>query len=86
MISLFDAIDEYVEPSESKFAEFRPITEGYNLSHDALLRVLGIEQPSNTEIPIIESLEEIYEGWHDEGFSTEKTWDEIRLMIRRITT
>ncbi len=85
IISLFGAIDEYMEPAESKFAEFRPVTEGYNLSHDALLRVLNIEASSDTEIPIIESLEEIYEGWHDEGFSAEKTWDEIRLLVRRIT-
>jgi hypothetical protein len=85
IISLFNAIDEYMEPAESKFAEFRPVTEGYNLSHDALLRVLNIEATSDTEIPIIESLEDIYEGWHDEGFSAEKTWDEIRLLIRRIT-
>ena len=85
IISLFNAIDEYIEPAESKFAEFRPVTEGYNLSHDALLRVLNIEPSRDTEIPIIESLEEIYEGWHDEDFSAEKTWDEIRLLVRRIT-
>lgn len=85
IISLFSAIDEYMEPSESKFAEFRPVTEGYNLSHDTLLRVLNIEPTMDTEIPIIAGLEDIYEGWHDEGFSTEKTWDEVRLLIRRMT-
>ena len=86
IISLFNAIDEYIEPAELKFDEFRPVTEGYNLSHDVLLRVLDVEPSSDTEIPIIEHLEEIYEGWHDEDFSAEKTWDEIRLLIRRITT
>ena len=85
IISLFDAIDEYVEPAASKFAEFRPVTEGYNLSHDALLKVLNLEPTRDTEIPIISRLEEIYEGWHDEGFSTERSWDEIRLLMKRIT-
>jgi len=35
IISLFDAIDTLVEPAQSKFDEFRPVTEGFNLSHDA---------------------------------------------------
>jgi hypothetical protein len=85
IISLFNTIDDLMEPSESKFDEFRPVTEGYNLSHDALLRVLNIEPTLDTEIPIIAGLEAIYEGWHDEGFSAEKTWDEARLLIRRMT-
>lgn len=85
IITLFNAIDELVEPAQSKFDEFRPVTEGFNLSHDALLRALNIELSDETEIPIIESLEDIYEGWHEESFSAERTWDEIRLLIKRIT-
>ena len=85
IISLFDAIDEYVEPAQSKFDEFRPVIEGYNLYHDALLRVINVELADDTAIPIIEGLEEIYDGWHEEDFSTERSWDEIRLLIKRIT-
>lgn len=84
IISLFNAIDGLVEPAESKFEEFRPVTEGFNLSHDALLRALNIELTDDTAIPIIEGLEDIFEGWHEESFSSERAWDEIRLLIKRI--
>jgi hypothetical protein len=86
IISLFNAIDELVEPAQSKFDEFRPVIEGYNLSHDALLRALNIELINETEIPIIEHLEDIFEGWHEDNFGAERTWDEIRLLIKRLTT
>lgn len=85
IISLFQAIDDQATTAHAKFDEFRPITEGYSLSHDAILRVLDLETTDSTAIPIIESLEEIFDGWNEEDFSIEKAWDEIRLFIKKIT-
>ncbi len=86
IINIFETIDEQMTPAEDKFNEFRSITEGYSLSHDALLRLLNIIPTEDTTIPIIESLEEIYEGWYEETFNIERAWDEIRLLIKKMTT
>lgn len=85
IISLFNAIDDQAIPSDEKFIEFRPITEGYALSYDTLLKVLNIELIDSTNIPIIEILEEIYDGWQEETFSVERAWDEIRITVKTIT-
>ncbi len=86
IINIFETIDEQMTPAEDKFNEFRSITEGYSLSHDALLRLLNIIPTEDTTVPIIESLEEIYEGWYEETFNIERAWDEIRLLIKKMTT
>jgi hypothetical protein len=85
IINIFDTIDEQMTPAEDKFMEFRSITEGYSLSHDALLRLLAEIPSEYTTIPIIEQLEEIYEGWYEETFNIERAWDEVRLLIKRMT-
>lgn len=85
LISIFDTIDEQMTSAEEKFTEFRPVTEGCALYHDTLLKVLDIEPTDDTTIPIIESLEDIYEGWHEENFSIERSWDEIRLLVKKMT-
>jgi len=85
IIALFDAVDEQMTTSQPKFDEFRPVTEGYNLYHDALLKVLNLEPTDDTMIPIINGLEEIYEGWHEEDYNTERAWDEIRLLMKKMT-
>ncbi len=86
IINIFYAIDEQMTPAENKFMEFKSITEGYSLSHDALLRLINIVPADNTTIPIIERLEEIYEHFYDETFNIERAWDEVRLLIRSLTT
>ncbi len=86
IISIFNIIDDQMTPAEDKFMEFRSISEGFSLSHDTLLRLLNIIPDESTTIPIIENLEEIYEGWYEETFNIEKAWDEIRLLIKKITT
>lgn len=85
IINIFNTVDEQMTPAEDKFIEFRSITEGYSLSHDALLRLIKIIPTEYTTIPIIEQLEEIYEGWYEETFNIERAWDEIRLLIKRLT-
>jgi hypothetical protein len=85
IINIFNTIDDQITPAEDKFMEFRSITEGYSLSHDALLRLINVIPAEHTTIPIIEQLEEIYEGWYEETFNIERAWDEIRLLIKRIT-
>ena len=85
IISLFDVIDEQMVPAEEKFIEFRPVTEGYALAYDTLLRVINVEPTDGTKVPIIELLEEIYDNWQDEDFSVERSWDEMRLSIKMIT-
>lgn len=85
IIALFDAIDEQMTTSQPKFDEFRPVTEGYNLYHEALLKILDLEPTDDTMIPIIAGLEEIYEGWHDEDYSTERAWEEIGLLMKKMT-
>ena len=86
IISLFNTIDEQMAPAEEKFIEFRPVTEGYALAYDAILRVINVEPTDSTKVPIIEFLEEIYDGWNNEDFSVERSWDEMRLSIKMITT
>lgn len=85
IINIFNTIDEQMTPAEDKFMEFRSITEGYSLSHDALLRLIDAIPTEYTTIPIIEQLEEIYEGWYEETFNVERAWDEIRLLMKRVT-
>jgi hypothetical protein len=85
MINIFNTIDDQLMPAEDKFMEFRSITEGYSLSHDSLLRLLNIIPAEDTTIPIIERLEEIYEGWYEETFNIERAWDEVRLLIKTLT-
>lgn len=86
IISLFNTIDEQMTTSQPKFDEFRPVTEGYNLYHDTLLKVLNLEPTYDAMVPVIVGLEEIYEGWHEEDYNTERAWDEIRLLMKKITT
>lgn len=86
IIQIFDTIDEQMVPAEDKFEEFRSITEGYSLYHDSLLRLLNIIPTEDTYIPIIETLEEIYEVRDEETFNVEKAWDEVRLLMKKITT
>lgn len=86
IINIFYAIDEQMTPAENKFMEFKSISEGYSLSHDALLRLLDILPSDSTTIPLIERLEEIYENFYEETFNIERAWDEIRLLIRLVTT
>jgi hypothetical protein len=50
-----------------------------------LLRLTNIIPTEYTTIPLIEQLEEIYEGWYEETFNIERAWDEIRLLIKRLT-
>lgn len=86
IINIFNTIDEQMTQAEDKFMEFRSITEGYSLSHDALLRLVNVEPTIYTTVPIIENLEEIYEGWYEETFNIERAWDEVRLLIKKMTT
>ena len=85
IINIFNTIDDQLVPAEDKFMEFKSITEGYSLSHDALLRVLNVVSEVETSVPIIEKLEEINEGWYEEEFNIERAWDEVRLLIGTLT-
>lgn len=85
LIDIFNAIDEQIVPAENKFLEFRSISEGFSLSHDTLLRLVGIIPAEDTTIPIIERLEEIYEEFYEETFSAERAWDEVRMLIKKLT-
>ena len=85
IINIFNEIDDQLTPAEEKFMEFRPITEGFSLSHDALLRLINVIPAEDTTIPIIERLEEIYEGWYEKTFNIERAWDEVRLLIKTLT-